>query len=129
MGTKLGLISVVYTTLKFSLCNRAENSFLCDYAPKEDVSPLLEPSVATYYMQLISIQQWCELGQINICAKASMLSSFFTLPREGHLEKAVYVFSYLKSKSNSRLVFDPKELDMIKYDFIECDWLTSMWVH
>lgn len=129
MGTKLGLLSVFHTTLKFPLCNTAKISFLCDYAPKEDVSPLLEPYVAIYYMQLISFQQWCELGKINICTKVSMLSSFSAKPSKGHLENAVYVFSYLTSKSNSRLVFDPKELDVIKYYFIECDWLTSMWVH
>ena len=64
-GTKLGLLSVLHTTLKFSLCNTPKNSFLCDYAPKEDVSPLLEPYVATYYVQLISFQQWCELGKIT----------------------------------------------------------------
>ena len=80
-------------------------------------------------MQLISIQQWCELGQIIICTKVSMLSLFSAMPHEGHLEKAVDVFSYLTSKSNLMLVFDLKELDMQKYDFVECDWLTSMWVN
>ena len=34
---------------------RAENPFPCDYAPDEDVSPLLEPDVAKFYMQLIGI--------------------------------------------------------------------------
>jgi hypothetical protein len=77
-------------------------------------------------MQLISFQQWCELGKINICTKVSMLSSFSAKPSKGHLENAVYVFSYLTSKSNFRLVFDPIELDVINYDFIECDWLTLM---
>ncbi len=80
-------------------------------------------------MQLISIQQWCELGQIIICTKVSMLSLFSAMPHVGHLEKPVDVFLYLTSKSNLMLVFDLKELDMQKYDFVECDWLTSMWVN
>ncbi len=32
-----------------------DNPFPFDYAPKEDVTLLLEPEVATYYMQLIGI--------------------------------------------------------------------------
>jgi hypothetical protein len=32
--------------------------------------------------------------------------------REGYLEAALHVFSYLKSKSHSRLIFDPMEPDV-----------------
>ena len=35
---------------RYSLPKWANNPFPCDYAPKEDVSPLLEPCVVTYYM-------------------------------------------------------------------------------
>ena len=31
---------------RYALLKQAKNPFPCDYAPKEDVSPLLEPSVA-----------------------------------------------------------------------------------
>eukprot|EP00804_Cyclotella_cryptica_P021849 CCRYP_000809-RA/>CCRYP_000809-RA protein AED:0.35 eAED:0.35 QI:0/0/0/1/0/0.33/3/0/307 len=102
---------------------RGDNPFPCDHAPEEDVTPLLEPGVATYYMQLIGVLRWmCELGRIDICTKVSMLSSFAAMPRKGHLEAALHVFSYLKSKSNSRLIFDPKEPDVRKSDFVVCDW-------
>eukprot|EP00804_Cyclotella_cryptica_P011570 CCRYP_012075-RB/>CCRYP_012075-RB protein AED:0.46 eAED:0.46 QI:0/0/0/1/0/0/2/0/81 len=48
----------------------------------QDVTPLLEPGVATYYMQLIGVLRWmCELGRIDICTKVSMLSSFAAMPR------------------------------------------------
>eukprot|EP00804_Cyclotella_cryptica_P024391 CCRYP_018575-RA/>CCRYP_018575-RA protein AED:0.15 eAED:0.15 QI:0/0/0/1/0/0/4/0/667 len=91
--------------------------------PEEDVTPLLEPEVATYYMQLIGILRWmCELGRIDICTEVSMLSSYSAMPREGHLEAALHVFSYLKSKSNSRLIFDPMEPDVGGSNFVECDW-------
>jgi hypothetical protein len=63
-----------------------------------------------------------ELGQIDICTEVSMLSSFAAMLHEGHLEVALHVFSYLKSKSNSRLIFDPKEPNMGKSNFMECDW-------
>eukprot|EP00804_Cyclotella_cryptica_P020326 CCRYP_014066-RA/>CCRYP_014066-RA protein AED:0.16 eAED:0.16 QI:0/0/0/1/1/1/3/0/747 len=105
------------------LAGRGDNPFPCDYAPEEDVTPLLEPGVATYYMQLIGVLRWmCELGRIDICTEVSMLSSFAAMPREGHLEAALHVFSYLKSRSNSRLIFDPKEPNVGESDFVECDW-------
>jgi hypothetical protein len=108
---------------RYSLPKRAENPFPCDYAPDEDVSPLLEPDVAKFYMQLIGILRWmCELGRIDICTKVSMLSSYSAMPREGHLEATLHVFSFLKSKSNSRLILDPMEPDVGKSDFVECDW-------
>jgi hypothetical protein len=60
-------------------------------------------------MQQIGVLIWmCELGWINICTEVFiMLSSFVAMPLQGHPEVALHVFSYLKSKSNSRLIFDP----------------------
>eukprot|EP00804_Cyclotella_cryptica_P016786 CCRYP_002072-RA/>CCRYP_002072-RA protein AED:0.33 eAED:0.33 QI:0/0/0/1/0/0/2/0/379 len=107
----------------YSLPKRGENPFPVDYAPEEDVTLLLEPEVATYYMQLIGILRWmCELSQIDICTELSMLSSYSEMSREGNLEAALHVFSYLKSKSNSRLIFDPMEPDMGGSNFAECNW-------
>ena len=40
---------------RYSLPKRAENPFPCDLAPNENVSPLLEPDVAKFYMQLTGI--------------------------------------------------------------------------
>ena len=64
----------------------------------------------------------CELGQIDICTKVSMLSSYSPMPCVGHLEATLHVFSYLKLKSNSRLIFDPMEPDVGDSNFLECDW-------
>eukprot|EP00804_Cyclotella_cryptica_P013947 CCRYP_002465-RA/>CCRYP_002465-RA protein AED:0.03 eAED:0.04 QI:0/0/0/0.83/0.6/0.5/6/0/916 len=106
----------------YSLPKTGENPFPVDYAPEEDVTPLLEPEVATYYMQLIGILRcMCEFGRIDICTEVSMLSSYSAMPREGHLEAALHVVSYLKSKSNSGLIFDPMEPDVGGYNFVECD--------
>jgi hypothetical protein len=38
---------------QYSLPKRRDNPFPVNYAPEEDVTPMLEPAVATYYMQLI----------------------------------------------------------------------------
>ena len=108
---------------RFAMPKKAANPFPYDYAPEEDVSPLLEPSVAKFYMQLIGVLRWmCELGRIDICTEVSMLSSYSAMPREGHLEATLHVFSFLKSHSNSWLIFDPQEPEMGGSQFIECDW-------
>jgi hypothetical protein len=108
---------------RYKLPKRGENPFPVNYAPKEDVTPFLEPEVATYYLQLIGILRWmCELGQIDICTKVSMLSSYSIMPHEGHLEAAHHVFSYLKLKRNSRLIFDPMEPDVGDSNFVEHSW-------
>ena len=49
--------------------------------------------------QLIDILRWmCELGQIDISAKVSMLSFNSAIPHDGHLEAEFHVFSFLKVK-------------------------------
>ncbi len=108
---------------RYSLPKRAKNPFPCDYTPDEDISPLMEPDVAKFYMQLIGILRWmCELGRIDICTKVSMLSSYSAMLCEGHLETTLHVFSFLKSKSNSRLIFDPIKPNVGKSNSVECDW-------
>ena len=51
-----------------------------------------------------------------------MLSSYSAMPCEGHFETTLHVFSFLKSKINSRLIFDPMEPDVRISDFVEYDW-------
>jgi hypothetical protein len=74
-------------------------------------------------MQLVGVLRWmCERGPIDICTKVSMLSSFAAMPCKGHLGAALHLFSYLTSRSNSSLIFDPKEPNVGNSDFVECDW-------
>ena len=78
---------------KYELPKQAENPFPTEYAPKDDVSALLEPQY-----------------------------SFSAMPRDGHFRAVLDVFAYLKAKSNSRLIFDQVE-PLIGEGFIKCDWL------
>ncbi|KAL7474882.1 hypothetical protein ACHAW6_000828 [Cyclotella cf. meneghiniana] len=65
---------------RYILPKRAETPFPFDYTPKKDVSPLLEPYVAKFYMHLNGIIRWmCEHGWIEICTEVSMLSSYYVL--------------------------------------------------
>ena len=55
---------------KHSLPKKADNLFPCDYTHNEDASPLLEPDVAKFYMQLIGTLRWMfELGRIDIAPR------------------------------------------------------------
>ena len=73
---------------------------------------------------MIGILRWAvELGRINIITEVSVLSSFNTSPREGHLEAAYQVFEYLMDhKIGGRVVYDSAipALDHIK--FTEANW-------
>ena len=48
-----------------------------------------------------------ELGRIDIATEVSLLSSHLAFPREGHLETALHIMSYLSQKHNTRLISDP----------------------
>ena len=63
-----------------------------------------------------------ELGCVDIAVEDSMLSSYLALPREGHLEAALYIMGYLKQKHNSRLIFDPTYPLIDERDFPKYDW-------
>ncbi len=102
---------------RYSLPRRVDNPSPCDYSPNKDVSLLLEPHVATFYVQLIAILRWkFELGRINICTEVSILFSYSTMLHDQHLKTALHNFSFLKSKSNLRLIFDKVEPDFGKSD-------------
>ena len=48
------------------------------------------------------------------------------LPREGHLEAVLHIFSYLKSHHNTEMVFDPSDPMVDITDMQEKDWSTSV---
>jgi hypothetical protein len=63
-----------------------------------------------------------ELGRVDIITEVSTLASHMALPREGHLDAALHVFSYLKKKHNARMVFDPTYPKISHDDFQTHAW-------
>jgi hypothetical protein len=105
------------------LSKRCPTPMSTSYRPELNVTPELDADRANYFQSQIGVLQWAvELGRIDIMTEASMLSSHLALPREGHLEAIWHIFAYLKSRHNSRMVFDPTypEIDMTR--FKEVDW-------
>jgi hypothetical protein len=93
------------------------------YRPELDVSPLLDPDRANYYQSQLGILRWTvELGRMDIATEVSMLAAHNALPREGHLAAVFRIYSYLKTKPNARLVFDPTYSDIDYDSFPQENW-------
>jgi hypothetical protein len=111
---------------RWKLPNKASTPLSTTYRPELDVTPELGSSDAAYYMSLIGILHWIvELGRVDICLEVSMMSSHLAMPREGHMEQVLHIFSYLKQHHNAEIVFDPSDpaIDITK--FMQKDWTSS----
>ncbi len=76
---------------------------------------------AQFYMQAIRILQWIvELGRIDICGEVSMMSSYSTALRAGHLDAVLYIFSYLSTHERSQIVIDDTYIPHA--EFKKSDW-------
>ena len=107
---------------QYRLYGKAENPFSGDYKPENDTSPEVDPAHATWFMQQIGVLRWMvELGRVDIATEVSMLASHCALPREGHLHAVLHIYSYLRKRHNSRMVFDPSQPGLMT-DFPICDW-------
>jgi hypothetical protein len=93
------------------------------YRPELDCSPILPPDKANYYQSQLGILRWIvELGRIDIATEVSMLAAHNALPREGHLGAAFRIYSYLKTRPNARLIFDPTYADIDYESFPHENW-------
>ena len=94
------------------------------YQLELDNSEQLDAEMTNYYQSAIGVLQWAvELGCIDITAEVSMLASQMALPRIGHLNAVLHVFAYLKSKHNSRIVFDPTMPKITDGTFKKYEWV------
>ena len=101
----------------------ATSPFSNGYRPELDISPVLDPVLCSYYQSQIGILRWMvELGRIDIITEVSELASQLAMPREGHLEAVFRVFSYLKYKKNSVMIFDPSYPEIDHDNFPKRDW-------
>ena len=115
---------------KWKLPGKAETPMQSSYRPELDVTPELEPTMASYYQSLIGVLRWIvELGRVDICLEVSLLSSHLALPREGHFSQVLQVFAYLKKYHNTELVYDPSDPVIEPSDFERRDWTASEFGH
>jgi hypothetical protein len=105
------------------LRKKTQSPMESNYRPELDVSATLNPERANYYQSQLGILRWAvELGRIDIATEVSMLAAHNALPREGHLGAVFRIYSYLKTKPNARLIFDPAYADIDYSSFPQQNW-------
>ena len=93
---------------KFRLPKRADNLIKMGYDPESDIGPELELVAASYFQTMIGVLRWLiKLGRIDMITKVLLTSLHIALLREGQLDAAVHVMSYVGQKYNLILVNDP----------------------
>ena len=107
-----------------------ETPMVISYRPELDVSPVLGPHNASYYMSLIGILRWIvEIGNVEICLEVSIMSSHISMPTEGHLDQLFHIFDHLKKYHNTEMVFDPSYPVIYESKFQRKDWASSEFLH
>jgi hypothetical protein len=78
--------------------------------PKMDTSKLLNDKGHRKYQMLIGMLVWVvTIGRIDVAHATPFLSRFTACPWQGHLERLLRVFGYLKKQPNRRIVVDSRE--------------------
>jgi hypothetical protein len=89
------------------LKTRASSVFPSGYQPELDTTAYCSDEDSNHYQQQIGLLRWAvELGRIDILTEISMLASYTSAPRQGHLDAFSHMFAYLDKHSRSQLVFD-----------------------
>jgi hypothetical protein len=103
---------------------KVKTSWPSGYEAELDSSEELDGELLTFYQHLIGVLHWIvELGRVDLITEVSVLAGYLASPRDGHLDAALHVYSFLKAKYNARLVLDPSYPDDINEDdFLHCDW-------
>ena len=80
-----------------------------------DDSTLLSDEDHTKYQMLIGMLNWIvTIGRLDIAFATSSLSRFVASPRRGHMDRALYIFGYLKKRPNRRIRIDSRDPIIVK---------------
>jgi hypothetical protein len=102
---------------------KASQPYPSSYHPELDITPLLDEEGINFYQSQLSILRWMvELGRLDIYINVSLLSSYLTQPRQGHLEAIYHIYGYLKAHNKSTMVFDDDYLPWKSVDFPAYNW-------
>jgi hypothetical protein len=96
--------------------------------PEVDDTDLLDEEGVQQYQSLIGSLQWAlSLGKLDITtAFMRTMSSFCSLPRKGHLERAKRIVSYLYRRFKySKIRFRTHKPDFSDIVILEYDWSSS----
>jgi hypothetical protein len=116
------VIERIETLLECTLKNYGSPMDTGDH-PELDESDLLGPPNIQIYQMLIGCAQWAvTIGRFDIQYATNTLARYASMPREGHLKRCYRLFGYLKHNPKGRLLFDPNNPDLSKFEFQLHDW-------
>jgi hypothetical protein len=109
--------------IKKELKRKVRSPWPSGYEPELDTSEELNTQDSTFYQHLIGVLHWIvELGRVDVICEVSMLSSYLANPRDGHLDAALHLYSYLRNNHNARLVLDPTYPKIDESNFKYRNW-------
>jgi hypothetical protein len=93
------------------------------YCPELDASPELDDWRANYFQGLIgTLRRIVSLGSIDIMVYVVLISRLLAALREGYLEQAFHIFTYLNCHEQSRLELDGSMPSVDESRFRTMDW-------
>jgi hypothetical protein len=96
--------------------------------PELDTSELLDQTGVQQYQLLIGSLQWAiSLGRFDIATAVMSLLSFWALPRQGHLEQAKRICSYLYRMRHATICIRTHEPDYSDLPNVEHKWDASVY--
>ena len=63
-----------------------------------------------------------KIGRVDIITKVSKRASQMAMPRDGHIEAVLHVFTFIRQKYKSIMEFYPTHPVINMSDFQECKW-------
>jgi len=91
--------------------------------PEIDDTDLLYGNDISIYQMLIGCAQWAvTLGRFDVQFATNTLARCAAMPRQGHLDRCLRLFGYLKHNAKARLLFDPSDPNYDDVEFKEHDW-------
>ena len=86
---------------------KATTPMQANYSPELNGTPELNDDETQFFQELIGVLRWAtEIGRVDILHETSILSQYLGCPRQGHLDQALHIVSYLKKKLKLTLYFD-----------------------
>ena len=94
---------------KLTCRRQANRSMSVIYRPVLVVSQLLNPKEAQEHQQFVETMRWIiELGRFDIIYEVSLLSSYLTMPRKGHMEALMGIFANFDKSFGKTIIVNPK---------------------
>ncbi|MGH7954773.1 MAG: reverse transcriptase domain-containing protein, partial [Gloeomargaritales cyanobacterium] len=91
--------------------------------PEEDESEILSASDRELYQMLIGMAQWIvNLGRLDIIFALSSLNRFSSCPREGHMDRVLKIFGFLKKYPNRSICMSNFKQDFSHFEEVKADW-------